>query len=265
MKLVVPILIGTFLVGQLSIAAFAQAKPQSPAAPETKASKSTGASDTEPSVDQILDKYIQAIGGRQALEKITSRTIKGTFEITSIGLKGEIEIYSKAPNKFVTIQNIPGIGVVRDGYDGQIAWSENPMMGLREKSGGELAAVVLQADFYAPLKMKQRYPKLELKGKEKVGDRETWVILATPSSGASVTLYYDVQTGLQARVERELETPQGQFSIQTTMEDYRDVDGVKLPFTTYEESSVAKAVVKLTEIKSNVPIDDAKFKKPAAQ
>lgn len=220
---------------------------------------------TAPTVDQILDKYVQAIGGREALEKITSWVIKQTLEISAMGLKAESETYAKAPNKTLTILNISGIGVIREGYDGQTAWSEDPMTGLREKSGVELAATVREADFHGALKIRQRYSKLELKGKEKVGDRETWVILATPAEGAPVKMYYDAQTGLLARTDTEEESPEGKFSVQTTVEDYREVDGVKLPFTSRGKTPIANMVIKTFEVKSNVAIDDAKFKKPAGQ
>ncbi|MGH9769201.1 MAG: hypothetical protein ACREAB_17375 [Blastocatellia bacterium] len=262
MKLAITIVICSFFAAQSAVATFAQTKPQPAKAPEAGAAKAAAA---EPTVDQILDNYVQAIGGREAMEKLSSRVIKGTFEISSMGLKGEIEFYAKAPNKLLTVQNIPGIGVIRDGYDGQTAWSENPMTGLREKSGAELAAVVRTSDFHGALRIRQRYSKLELKGKEKAGDRETWVILATPAEGAPMKMYYDAQTGLMARTDTEAESPQGKISIQTTLEDYRDVDGVKLPFLTRQETSIANVVITMTEAKSNVTIDDAKFKKPAGQ
>ncbi len=261
MKLAMTTVIYALLFALSAGAAFAQEKPQPAKAPEAPA-KATAA---EPTVDQILDKYVQAIGGRQAVEKITSRATKGTFELPAMGLKGELEIYAKAPNKSLTIQNVSGVGEILDGYDGKIGWSKNPMMGLREKSGAELAAIVRASDIQAPLKTRQLYSKLELKGKEKVGDRETYVILATPAEGAPVKMYFDAQTGLIARIDTEAETPQGKIQVETTLDDYREVDGVKIPFSTRQDTSMYSAVIKLTEVKHNVAIDDAKFNKPSGQ
>jgi hypothetical protein len=261
MKLVMTIVVYAFLFAAPTGAAFAQQNPQPAKAPEAVAK----APSAEPTVDQILDKYVQAIGGRQAVEKITSRVAKGAFEVSTMGLKGEIEIYAKAPNKSLTIQNVSGIGEILDGYDGKIAWSQNPMMGLREKSGAELAAVARAADIHAAIKTRQLYSKLELKDKEKIGDRETYVILATPAEGAPVKMYFDTQTGLIARTVTEVETPQGQFHIEVTADDYREVDGVKIAFTARQETSMGSAVIKLTEVKHNVAIDDAKFNKPSGQ
>jgi len=262
MKLVMTIVICALLFAALNGAAFAQEKPQPAKAPEAATAKAAPA---EPTVDQIMDKYEQAIGGRQAVEKVTSRVTKGEFEASSMGLKGELEIYAKAPNKTLTIQNVSGIGEIKEGYDGKIAWSQNPMMGLREKSGAELAVVVRTSDIHAAIKIRQLYPKLELKGKEKVGDHETYVILATAAEGAPVKMYFDTQTGLIARTSTELETPQGQIHVETTADDYREVDGVKMAFTARQETPMGSVVIKLTEVKHNVAIDDAKFSKPSGQ
>jgi hypothetical protein len=262
MKLAMTVIIYAFLFAAPTLPAFAQEKPQPAKAPEANTAKATAA---EPTVDQILDKYVQAIGGRQAVEKITSRVTKGTFEVTTMGLKGDIEIYAKAPNKTLTIQNLSGVGVIRDGYDGKIGWSENPMMGLREKDGAELAAIARISDIHASIKTRQIYSKLELKGKEKVGNRETYVIVATPAEGSPVKMYFDTQTGLMARIDTELETPQGKFQIDTTLDDYREVDGVKMAFTMRQESPMGSAVIKLTEVKHNVAIDDAMFNKPSGK
>ena len=262
MKPMMNIVIYALLLAASAGAALAQEKPQQAIAPEASAAKATAA---EPTVDQILDKYVQAIGGRQAVEKITSRVVKGTFEVSAMGLKGEIEVYAKAPNKTLRIQNISGVGEVREGYDGKIGWSQNPMMGLREKSGAELAATARSSDIHATIKTRQLYSKLEFKGKEKVGNRETYAILATPAEGAPVKMYFDAQTGLVARIDRDVETPEGRFHVETTADDYREVDGVMIAFTMREESSVSSAVIKLTEVKHNVAIDDAKFNKPSGQ
>jgi hypothetical protein len=261
MKLVMTIVIYALLFAGPTGGAFAQENPQPAKAAEAGAKTTTA----EPTVDQILDKYIQATGGRQAVEKIASRVTKGTVELSAMGLKGEIESYAKAPNKTLTIINFSGLGEFREGYDGKIAWSQNPMMGLREKSGDELTAIAQTADIHAQIKTRQLYSKLEFKGKEKVGTRETYVILATPAVGAPVKMYFDTQTGLMARTDMDFETPQGQFHLESTMDDYREVDGVKIAFLARQKTSVADFIIKLTEVKHNVAIDDAKFNKPSGQ
>ena len=216
-----------------------------------------------PTVDAILDNYVKAIGGKEANEKITSRMMKGTFEMPAMGMSGTVEAYTQAPNKSSMTTEIGGFGKVQQVFDGKTAWEANPMTGLRELTGGELAAMKREADFYAELNYKKNYSKLEVKGKEKVGDADAYVVIATPSEGKPDKLYFDTKSGLLIRRDSERETGQGEMATETYYEDYKDVDGVKVPHTMKITNPQFSFVIKMTEIKSNVKIEDAKFAKPA--
>ena len=218
-----------------------------------------------PTVDQVLDKYVQAIGGKAAIQKQTSRVGKGTFEVPTFGASGPIEIYAKAPNRTFSTINIDGFGVVQQGFTGTAGWSSDPQNGLRELSGGELAAAKLDAEFYRDVKLKELYPKMELKGKEKLASGEAYVVIATPANGSPETFYFDTQSGLLVRQDAKRETQQGILNVQVLLEDYKEVDGVKIPFTIKQNSDAISFVIRLTEIKHNVAIDDAKFNKPSGQ
>lgn len=245
-----------------------QPKPatQSPA-PSTPATKTATATATAamPTADQVIDKYVQALGGKAAIEKLTSRAAKGSFDMPAMNVSAPIESYNKAPNKTVFILEIPGFGSVGRGYDGTTGWSQNPQEGLREMSGAELAMMKRGAEFNREIRLKQLYPQMTVKGKEKVGEREAYLIEATPAGGAPEKMYFDTQTGLLIRYDFEAETPQGKFSTQSSFDDYKEVDGVKMPFTVRQSSSAGDFIIKFTEVKHNVPVDDAKFNKPAAR
>lgn len=215
-----------------------------------------------PTVDQIIEKSIQATGGKAAHEKLNSRVAKGQFEMPSAGVGGPFESYAKAPNKVKTIVTIDNFGVVEQGYDGAVGYENNPQTGLREMKGEELAAVKRDADFYGSLKLKEHFPKMTVRGKDKVGAREVYVIDAVPTEGSPEVFYFDAQSGLLVRADAERDTPQGKMKIQVYMEDYKDVDGIKMPFTIRQESDAFSFLLRFTEIKHNVAIDDAKLKRP---
>ncbi|HSE39020.1 MAG TPA: hypothetical protein VLG74_17085 [Blastocatellia bacterium] len=240
----------------VAVAAFAQASPQQPA---------PGAMAALPTVDQILDKYVETLGGKAALEKITSTASKGTFEIPAFGATGTAEVWEKAPNKTALKLDIPGFGLVLEGFNGTVAWSQDPQNGLREKTGAELAATKLDADFYKPLRLRQLYPKITVKGKEKVGDKDAYVLTATPAEGAAETWYFDAATGLLTRMDLERESPQGKMAVQVFQEDYKEVDGIKIPHTMRQVTSAFTIVIKLDEVKHNVTVDETKFNKPTPQ
>lgn len=177
---------------------------------------------------------------------------------------GPIEMYAKAPNKNVVTVTFEGMGVYQEGFTGTVAWAQDPASGMRDKSGAELAMAKRNADFYAPLRMKEHYPKMEVKGKQKVGDKEAFVVLATPTEGSPETLYFDTQSGLLIRQEIVAVTPQGEMKMDVYLEDYKDVDGVKIPFTIKQNSDAFSFLIKFTEFKHNVAIEDAKFNKPTS-
>ena len=218
-----------------------------------------------PSVDQILDKYVKALGGKAALEKLTSEVCKGTFEMEQMPGPAAEEIYAKAPNKQYMVTDSPGFGQFRRGFNGTVGWEDNPQSGLRDITGPELAAMKRDADFYWAIKLKELYPKMTLKGKESVNGHDAYVIEATPPDGAAETMCFDADSGLLVRTRREGEGPNGKVTIGMTFDDYREVDDIKLPFVMHFSMGDFAFVIKLSEVKHNVPIDDAKFDKPASQ
>lgn len=218
-----------------------------------------------PSVDQILDKYVQALGGRAAIEKITSRVAKGAFELPAFGISATIETFSKAPNRNVTIIDVPGFGTVKQGYDGTVAWLDEPQTGLREVTGPELDGVKRNSEFHQPTKLKELYPKLAVTGKQKVADRDAYVVEGAAASGSPVKFYFDVENGLLVKNDQEIESAQGKIAAESYMSDYKEVDGIKLAFTTRRVTTVQEFIIRLQEVKHNTPIEDAKFAKPASK
>ena len=217
-----------------------------------------------PTVDQILDKYVKAIGGKEALEKQTSRVTKGTFDIPAVGASGTMEIYEKAPNKNLLAINIPGFGVIQEGFDGTVGWAEEPTSGLREKSGIELEQTKLDWAFHRNTHLKELYPKMTVKGQEKVGERMTYVIEATPAKGSAEKWYFDAENGLLIKMDQERESPLGAVAIEVYLDSYKEMDGVKIP--TAQRLVRPDFTINITteEVKHNVAIDDAKFKKPGS-
>jgi hypothetical protein len=104
-----------------------------------------------------------------------------------------------------------------------------------------------------------------VKGKEKVGDKDVNVLTLTPAEGAPETWYFDATSGLLAKMDLERDSPQGKMAVEVFQEDYKDVDGIKIPHTIRQITSAFTIIIKLQEVKHNVPIDDTKFNKPAAQ
>lgn len=215
-----------------------------------------------PTVDQVIEKYIAAVGGRDAMEKVTSRVSTGTFEIPDMGLSGPITISEKAPNKSLAVIEIGGMGTIRDGSDGSVAWEEAPGAGVRDKTGPELADALRGSVFNAELKLKTLYKTVVVSGKEAVDGKDAYVLVATPAEGAANKLYFDVASGLMVKQASTRETTQGPMDVEVLIGDYRAVNGLKMPYSVRQMTAAFTAVIKLTDIKQNVPLDDAIFKRP---
>jgi hypothetical protein len=218
-----------------------------------------------PGTDAIFARYQKAIGSPEDLRKITSRVSRGTFELTVAGISASLEVYEKAPNKTLTVIELPGFGTILQGYNGSIAFEQQPQSGLRELSGKELAKAKRSSDFYDDLNLKAQYTKLTLTGVETVGANQAYRIEALTPEGDIEKLYFDKQTFLLVRKDESSVTPQGVFPVQIYIEDYREIDGIKIPFASrISNPSIGNIVIKLTEVKHNVAIEDSKFDKPSA-
>lgn len=226
--------------------------------------QNTGDGSALPSINDILKKYVAAVGGEAAIKKVTSRYARGTIEIPAMGVSGPTESWAKVPNRTMFIVSFPGFGEVKQGFDGTAGWSIDPFSGNRDLDGSELAQTKRNAEFYADLMMTELFPTLTVKGKSKVGEQDAWVVEAVPAEGDAEKFYYDVGTGLLVRRDFEAESPQGKMPTESYFEDYREIDGVKMPFTIRQINPAFTLLIKFEEVKHNVAIDDEKFKKPGS-
>src|SRR5262249_38259633 len=120
------------------------------------------------------------------------------------------------------------------------------------------------ADFYSSINYKKQFSKMAVIGKEKVGSSDAYVIEGTLADGNPEKLYFDASTGLLVRYDFEEESSQGKAAIQSYSDDYKVVDGVKIPHLIKRITPAFTATTKITEVKVNVEVDDAKFAKPSA-
>jgi outer membrane lipoprotein-sorting protein len=220
------------------------------------------------SIDAILSRHVEAIGGRAAIEKITSRVLRGSFAGFGMTTPADWTMYAKAPNKVASDMELPGLGRMLDGFDGQVAWSKNPFTGLRLKEGQELAKQKRDADFYRDLHTRTTYTNLTLKGTEKVAGADATVLEARPTPDTIERMYFDPKSGLMVRQDSEFNLAEGRVKLQIAFSDHREVSGIRyahlMNFTiTLPEQPAAEFSIRVKEIKVNENIDDAKFAKPA--
>lgn len=217
----------------------------------------------QPSVDQIIEKYQQALGGQAAYEKVTTRAMKGTVEIPDDNVTGTAQVVAKAPGSFRLTMDIPGYGVVETVLDGGNGWEKNPDSGTHAMSKADLAVAQRDHHFYREVRLKDLYPQMHPAGRDKVNGREVYVVEATPAAGPAEKLYFDAENGLLVKRDFERVTLEdGIVQYEVLLKDYRDVDGLKLPFTIEQRAPDNTMIFKFSEIKNNAPLADTAFAKP---
>lgn len=212
-----------------------------------------------PPVDEILDKYVQALGGKAEFEKVTSLAMKGTIEFPDLNLSGTTAEYFQNPKRMAVIVEIGGFGTVRTICDGTEAWTENPQTGVQKMTGAELSDLLRRADLHWHLKLKEYYPSLKIKDRETIIGQDVWVLEGT-ADGVTHRWYFNVGNGQLIRFDTDAEDAEKSSSI--LISDYRPVGNVQLAYTASFTSPKLKWTRKLSEVRVNVPIDDALFAKP---
>jgi hypothetical protein len=221
-----------------------------------------------PTATQILDKYIQALGGAQRLAGLTSFVATGTsLGYEGLGGGGSFQIIAKAPDQRtvqILFKEHPERGESTRVYNGRQGWIKSPrgLLGEWELVGSELDGMRLDAQLAFPGQIKQVLTNLRSGNPDDIHGREVQVVQGTGAKGVLVTLYFDKQTGLLTRMLRYSRSPIGRIPTQSDYADYRDVGGIKFPFQYTFSWLDGKDAFKLTDVKTNVAIDAAKFAKP---
>jgi len=230
--------------------------------PSASPQASPAATPALPSADEIFSKYAAAIGGQTAIDKLKSRTAKGTV-VQANGSSYQFELSQAAPDKFYLLVRTPQ-GTVERGFNGQVGW-EKTARGGRQITGAELINFKAANGLFSLLKFNEQYSKPPRVRKDKLGDREVYIVDGTTTDNRRMRLYFDAASGLLLRRTTTMPTIVGIIPDQIDFEDYREADGLKFPFTaraaTLEVGNPISTRT-FTEVKVNVPVDHSKFDMP---
>jgi hypothetical protein len=219
-----------------------------------------------PAADLLIARYEDAIGGLEAIRKVTTCSFAG-FERRYLpgdpSSSAAVKIYHKAPDKFLYDSDLPD-GPLRRGFDGKSQWDRRGNRVLSAERKDQDPVERESADFYWYLKLKEAFPTFRVLGREKLANRDVIVAGAASPGGAKVKLYFDAASGLLVRRAGQIKTPLGPLPDIVDFEDYRKVNGIAFPFRIKRSRPPAIVVQEFTEIKVNRPIDDSQFSAPPA-
>lgn len=218
--------------------------------------------DALPNVKDVVAKGVEALGGRDAWTRSTSRRMKGLSQSEDSSIFVGIEILQKSPNKSLTKVTLPNGMVIREVCDGKAVWIEDFRGGYHELTGAAQAFRLKQADLLANIKTFEQASLGTMKGIEKAGAHTTYVVEFSEMKNLVSRLYFDVNTGLVVHTEDVFTTPEGPYSVKMDLDDYREVEGLKFPFRIKRTEKGAVTTVRLTQVNVNPEIDDSVFLKP---
>jgi len=229
------------------------------------------AKDPQPQVtaEQILDKYIQALGGAEKLAGLTSFIATGTQEgYVDVKGGGQFQIFAKAPDQRtvqVRFPDAPDRGDQTRSYDGHIGWVTTPraLLGEYQVTGSELDGLKLDAELSFPGQIKQVLTNLRVGYEDSINGQTVQIVQGSGPRGLLATLYFDKKSGLLVRLLRYSRSPIGRIPTQVDYADYRDVNGIKFPFKYKFSWLDGRDNYQITSVKTNVPIDESKFSKPS--
>jgi hypothetical protein len=221
-----------------------------------------------PSVDQVLDKYLQAIGGTRNVAGVTSFVASGkSVGYRGFGGGGLVEVSAQAPDKraiHISFPEYPDRGVSVRTYDGRTGWIATPLAVVRkyELAGSERDGARLDAMLSFPTQIKQALTNLRVGPPSTIGDQDVTVLQGNGPNGTLATLYFDDASGLLVRMVRHGRSPIGRVPTQVDYSDYRDVGGIRFPFRWTFAWLDGRDNFEFGDVKVNVQIDAARFGEP---
>jgi hypothetical protein len=222
---------------------------------EASAISATG----NPAPDSLLDQYLAAVGGMDALKKINTRVAKGTV-IAFGDQRMPVDIYAKAPDMRVSVMHMKE-GESVTAYNGIVGWLSVPgrvhMMNAQESFGARM-----DADLEFAADVKSLYTKWETLPGEKIDGRDTWLVVGRREGEPPLKLYLDQKSDLLMRLVRYTDSPLGYNPTQIDYADYRPADGVKIPYRWTVARPGNRFTIQVEQLQQNAPVDDAKFVPP---
>lgn len=211
----------------------------------------------------IFARYVDALGGSDVIRSHSSTTTRGKFVLRAMGLEGDAVIYAAAPNSVAQNISLPGMGSLQSGYNGEIAWSVDPMQGNSLLSGDALADMELQSDYYLPLNLGTLYEQVETQEVTNINGNEAYKVRLVDSRGKQSFAYFSTETGLVVALESVASTPFGEIPVATYMEEYRAFEGYLQPTRLIVEQAGQEFSIEVDSVTFD-DVGENQFEPPAA-
>ena len=212
---------------------------------------------------KIIDNYVEKIGGKDMIMSIRSMHTKGTISIPMAGINGTMEMYAAQPGRMAMTMELPGFGTTETGYDGEYAWSTDPMQGPRLMTDEEIVDIKEQADPNSAAKHRDLYKVIEHAGEVDFNGQKAHKIRLVGKSDRESFEYYSAESGMLIGQESVQASPMGEIKVVTQLSDYKEFDGFKMPTRMVQSIGPQQIVIAITGVTLN-KVEEGAFERPAA-
>ncbi|MGP0074576.1 MAG: DUF620 domain-containing protein [Bryobacteraceae bacterium] len=221
-----------------------------------------GADEALPSVDAVINHFIAATGGKPAWEARHSQIEHATLDFPKQGLKGSLTIYEAVPDKYLGVTELPAIGKISTGSNGEVAWENSALQGPRIKQGDEKAEALREGVFNAPLYWQKLYAKGETAGSETVEGHDCYKIVLTPQEGKPMTEFFDKKSGLMIKTTTTVSSQFGDVSAEIIYDDYRNDGNLLSPHRMTTRAAQQEFVIQIESVDVNPDLPKDRFDLP---
>jgi len=214
-----------------------------------------------PSGSEIRQRYVDALGGAAALRAPKSSHAVGRLEMPSQGLAASMEVFASAPNKLYTRMDIPGVGLITSGFDGEVGWTMNPMVGAALLEDNNLNQVRQQADFYSVLQPEAYIESFEPVGTTEFEGMACYEVKVLTKWGEGYVEYYEVETGLLRGNVRKQETAMGSIDATAIIVEYTPFGGILVPSKVVQRAMAMETILTVSSVEYD-SVEESLFEIP---
>lgn len=210
-------------------------------------------------VEVILADVARALGSDAAWKAHKNVRMKLEMSFQGMGISGAGERFATNKDKALVVTDLPGMGTIKEGSNGKVFWSQDPINGTRALSGAEADQAWLESVWNAELRSNELYKAIELAPSSPPGQE---CLVMTPHEAPVVTNCYDAKTHLQVTQKGTRPTPQGDTPFSSTLKDWREVGGLKMAFAVDTQAGPITFTARMSDVKFDVPMDEKMFEPP---
>jgi hypothetical protein len=215
-----------------------------------------------PAGKDILARHVEAVGGAEKIKAAKTTVMKGEYQMPAAGINAPMTITFALPQKAFFEIEIPGMGKILKGTNGDVAWENSVMSGPRILEGSEKSQFMREADSLSDLIPDKYFKSIECVGRGEVNGKDCYEVQFTTNEDEVETRHISSEDYLLVKQEQTQKTPMGDVPVESIPSDYREVDGLQVPHSIEVNVMGQQQIMKVDSVAFNTEVPDSTFDLP---